>query len=430
LDPSSVIQIIIIIILLMLSAFFSSAETAFTTINRIHIRSLVEDGNKRAKKVAELLENSGKLLSAVLIGNTIVNISASAIVTTFVINTFGSTATGTATGIATGILTILVLIFGEIAPKTAATIHAEKIALSYATSISFVMFILTPVIIIINKLSKYALKLFRIDSSRKKKLMTEDELRTIVKVGHEDGIIESEERRIINNLFDFGDSQAKDIMIPRIDMTLASVDSTYDEILEIFRSEKYTRIPIYEDTVDNVIGIINVKDLLLFDSRDAFNIRGILREPYFTYEYKNTSELLAELRKTSNNITIVIDEYGSTVGMITLEDLLEEIVGEIRDEYDDDEHDSIQKINDNEYRLDGYTKLDDLNDILGLAIESEDYDSIGGFIIEKLDRLPFVNDYIELPGIKLVVEAASNNRIETVHLYLGPTYLNDTPETM
>jgi len=415
LDPSSVIQIIIIIVLLMLSAFFSSAETAFTTINKIHIRSLVEDGNKRAKKVADLLEHSGKLLSAVLIGNTIVNISASAIVTTFVINSFGSAATG----IATGILTLLVLIFGEIAPKTAATIHAEKIALSYAKSISFVMFVLTPIIFIINKLSKYALKFFRIDSAKKKKLMTEDELRTIVTVGHEDGIIESEERRIINNLFDFGDSQAKDIMIPRIDMTLASVDSTYDEILEIFRSEKYTRIPIYEETVDNVIGIINVKDLLLFDSRDAFHIRGILREPYFTYEYKNTSELLAELRKTSNNITIVIDEYGSTVGMITLEDLLEEIVGEIRDEYDDDEHDSIQKINDNEYRLDGYTKLDDLNDFLALDIESEDYDSIGGFIIEKLDRLPVVNDYIELPGIKLVVEAASNNRIETVHLYLS-----------
>ncbi|SEW24578.1 HlyC/CorC family transporter [[Clostridium] fimetarium] len=429
-DPSSVIQIIIIIILLMLSAFFSSAETAFTTINRIHIRSLAEDGNKRAKKVAELLENSGKLLSAVLIGNTIVNISASAIVTAFVINSFGSEATGIVTGIATGILTILVLIFGEIAPKTAATIHAEKLALSYAKPISFVMFVLTPVIIIINKLSKYALKFFGIDSSKKKKLMTEDELRTIVTVGHEDGIIESEERRIINNLFDFGDSQAKDIMIPRIDMTLASVDSTYDEILEIFRSEKYTRIPIYEDTVDNVIGIINVKDLLLFDTRDAFNIRGILREPYFTYEYKNTAELLAELRKTSNNITIVIDEYGSTVGMITLEDLLEEIVGEIRDEYDDDEHDSIQKINDNEYRLDGYTKLDDLNDFLALDIESEDYDSIGGFIIEKLDRLPIVNDYIELPGIRLVVESASNNRIETVHLYLGPTSLGATPETL
>ena len=425
-DPSSVIQLIIIIILILLSAFFSSAETAFTTVNKIRIRSLTEEGNKRAEKVSKLLDNSSKMLSAILIGNNIVNISASAIATTFAIDVFGNAATG----IATGILTLLVLIFGEITPKTAATIHAEKIAFAYAGIISFVIFVLTPLIMIINKLSLFSLRVFGINPNNKKALMTETELRTIVSVGHEEGVIESEEKRIINNLFDFGYAQAKDIMIPRIDMTLASVDSTYAMILDIFRNEKYTRIPIYEETIDNVIGIINVKDLLLFDSHDEFNIRNILREPYFTYEFKNTSELLAELRKTSNNITIVIDEYGSTVGMITLEDLLEEIVGEIRDEYDEDEHDSIQKINDYEYILDGSAKLDDLNELLELDIESEDYDSIGGFIIEKLDRLPQENDFIELPGIRLVVTDTSNNRIETVHLYLESEYLNDAPDTM
>lgn len=425
-DPSSVIQIIAILMLLAISAFFSSAETAFTTVNKIRIRSLVEDGNKKAEKVSKLLDNSGKLLSAILIGNNIVNIYASALTTTFVIHTFGNAATG----IATGILTLLVLIFGEITPKTAATIHAEKIVLAYATVISMIMTLLTPLIIIINRLSLLALKALKINSINKKALMTEIELRTIVNVGHEEGVIESEEKRIINNLFDFGYAQAKDIMIPRIDMTLASVDSTYDEILDIFRNEKYTRIPIYEKSIDNVIGIINVKDLLLFNSRDEFNIRDILREPYFTYEFKNTSELLAELRKTSNNITIVLDEYGSTVGMITLEDLLEEIVGEIRDEYDEDEHDSIQKISDTEYRLDGSTKLDDLNELLELNIESEDYDSIGGFIIEKLDRLPLENDYIELNGFKLIVTAASNNRIETVHLYLDSAFSNEAPDTI
>lgn len=425
-DPSSVIQLIIIIILILLSAFFSSAETAFTTVNKIRIRSLTEEGNKRAEKVSKLLDNSSKMLSAILIGNNIVNISASAIATTFAIDVFGNAATG----ISAGILTLLVLIFGEITPKTAATIHAEKIAFAYAGIISFVIFVLTPLIMIINKLSLFSLRVFGINPNNKKALMTETELRTIVSVGHEEGVIESEEKRIINNLFDFGYAQAKDIMIPRIDMTLASVDSTYAMILDIFRNEKYTRIPIYEETIDNVIGIINVKDLLLFDSHDEFNIRNILREPYFTYEFKNTSELLAELRKTSNNITIVIDEYGSTVGMITLEDLLEEIVGEIRDEYDEDEHDSIQKINDYEYILDGSAKLDDLNELLELDIESEDYDSIGGFIIEKLDRLPLENDFIELPGIRLVVTDTSNNRIETVHLYLESEYLNDAPDTM
>lgn len=415
-DPSSAVQLIVILILLILSAFFSSAETAFTTVNHIHIRSLVEAGNKRAKIVSDILAQSSKMLSAILIGNNIVNITASSLATTFVISIWGNAATG----FATGILTILVLIFGEITPKTAATMHADKIALSYARIISFIMIIFTPLIFIIDKLSLVSMKIFHIDPNKKKNVITEKELRTIVEVSHEDGVIESEEKRIINNLFDFGDSQAKDIMIPRIDMTLADVNSSYNEILEIFRDEKYTRIPIYENSVDNVIGIINVKDLLLFDSHDDFNIRDILRKPYFTYEYKNTSELMQELRKTSTNVTIVMDEYGSTVGMITLEDLLEEIVGEIRDEYDEDERDLIQKISDTEYLLDGSTKLDDINELLDLKINSEDYDSIGGYIIERLDRLPAVNEFIEEHGYRLTVISTVNKRIKSVRLCLLP----------
>lgn len=415
-DPSSAVQLIVILILLILSAFFSSAETAFTTVNHIHIRSLVEAGNKRAKIVSDILAQSSKMLSAILIGNNIVNITASSLATTFVISIWGNAATG----FATGILTILVLIFGEITPKTAATMHADKIALSYARIISFIMIIFTPLIFIIDKLSLVSMKIFHIDPNKKKNVITEKELRTIVEVSHEDGVIESEEKRIINNLFDFGDSQAKDIMIPRIDMTLADVNSSYNEILEIFRDEKYTRIPIYENSVDNVIGIINVKDLLLFDSHDDFNIRDILRKPYFTYEYKNTSELMQELRKTSTNVTIVMDEYGSTVGMITLEDLLEEIVGEIRDEYDEDERDLIQKISDTEYLLDGSTKLDDINELLDLKINSEDYDSIGGYIIERLDRLPAVNEFIEEPRYRLTVISTVNKRIKSVRLCLLP----------
>lgn len=415
-DPSSAAQLIVIFILLILSAFFSSAETAFMTVNHIHIRSLADAGNKRAKIVSDILNHSSKMLSAVLIGNNIVNITASSLATTFVINVWGNAVTG----VATGILTILVLIFGEITPKTAATIYADKIALSYARIISFIMIVFTPFIIIINKLSMIAMRILHIDPNKKKNAITEEELRTIMEVSHENGVIESEEKRIINNLFDFGDSQAKDIMIPRIDMTLADVNSSYDEILELFKYEKYTRIPIYENSVDNVIGIINVKDLLLFDSHEDFNVRDILRKPYFTYEYKNTSELMQELRKTSTNVTIVMDEYGSTVGMITLEDLLEEIVGEIRDEYDEDERDLIQEINDNEYILDGSTKLDDINELLNLNITSEDYDSIGGFIIEKLDRLPATNEFIEEPGYRLTVISTINKRIKSVRLCLIP----------
>ncbi|MDD6572879.1 MAG: hemolysin family protein [Thermoflexaceae bacterium] len=412
-DPS-VLQLIFLIILVFLSAFFSSAETALVTVNKIRIRSMVEGGNKRAVIVSKITDDSGKMLSAILIGNNIVNLTASSLATTLTADVFGSKYIA----YATGLLTLLILIFGEVTPKTMATVNAEKIALNYAPFISFLMWILTPVIWIINNLSMIVLKLLRVDPNSKGQSITENELRTIVEVSHEEGVIETEEKQMINNVFDFGDSQARDVMIPRIDMTFADINSTYQEIIDIFRSEKYTRLPVYEGTTDNVVGIINVKDLLLYDSHEDFNVRDILREPYYAYEFKKTSELMEELKKTSNNITIVLDEYGSTVGMITLEDLLEEIVGEIRDEYDEDEKDLIEKISDTEYVIAGMTKLDDFNELVGTHLESEEYDSVGGLVIELLDRLPEEGDRITLPGIELDVDKVDKNRIELIHVYL------------
>lgn len=412
-DPS-VLQLIFLIILVFLSAFFSSAETALVTVNKIRIRSMVEEGNKRAVIVSKITDDSGKMLSAILIGNNIVNLTASSLATTLTADVFGSKYIA----YATGLLTLLILIFGEVTPKTMATVNAEKIALNYAPFISFLMWILTPVIWIINNLSMIVLKLLRVDPNSKGQSITENELRTIVEVSHEEGVIETEEKQMINNVFDFGDSQARDVMIPRIDMTFADINSTYQEIIDIFRSEKYTRLPVYEGTTDNVVGIINVKDLLLYDSHEDFNVRDILREPYYAYEFKKTSELMEELKKTSNNITIVLDEYGSTVGMITLEDLLEEIVGEIRDEYDEDEKDLIEKVSDTEYVIAGMTKLDDFNELVGTHLESEEYDSVGGLVIELLDRLPEEGDRITLPGIELDVDKVDKNRIELIHVYL------------
>lgn len=344
-DPSVAIQFIVLIVLLLLSAFFSSAETSLVTVNQIRMRSLADEGNKKAARVLKITSNSSKMLSAILIGNNIVNIFASSLATTITLQLWGNRFVS----LTTGILTLLVLIFGEITPKTIATSHAEKIAMTYSGVISLLIKVLTPVIFIINKLSNGFLFILGLDPGKKAASITEDELRTIVDVSHEEGVIEKEERQMIKNVFDFGDSQAKDVMIPRIDMTCVSIDSRYDEIISVFRTDKYTRLPVYEDSVDNVIGIINVKDLLLCEDKASFNVRDILRKPYYTYEFKKTSELMEELKKTSNNFTIVIDEYGSTVGMITLEDLLEEIVGEIRDEYDGDEVDDIIKVNDTEY---------------------------------------------------------------------------------
>ena len=421
-DSSDVTQLIILLSLLGLSAFFSSAETALTTVNKIRIRSLAEDGNKRAKTVLKITDDSGKMLSAILIGNNIVNLSAASL-TTSLAYSFG----GSMVAIASGILTVLILLFGEITPKTMATIHAEKMALIYAPIISIFMKVMTPVIFIINGLSIGVLFLLRVDPNAKNDLMTETELRTIVDVSHEDGVIESDEREMIYNVFDLGDAKAKDVMVPRVHVTFADVNSTYEELLDIFREDKFTRLPIFEDTTDNVVGTINMKDLLLYDNTKEFHIRDILREAYFTYEYKSISELLVEMRQASFNIAIVLDEYGETAGLITLEDILEEIVGEIHDEYDENEEDFVQEVSEREYIIEGSMNLDDLNDRLDLDLNSEEYDSLGGFIIERLDRLPEAGDSIVTEeGIRMVVEKLDKNRIEKVHVYLPESVMEET----
>lgn len=421
-DSSDAIQLVILIVLLFLSAFFSSSETALTTVNKIRMRSLAEDGNKKAQLVLDVTENhSSKMLSAILIGNNIVNISASSLSATLAYS-FG----GYMVSIATAVLTVAILVFGEITPKNMATLHAEKLALSNIRFIRTFMTLMTPVIFIINLFCRGILRLLRVDPNAKNSAMTEDELRTIVNVGHEDGIIESEEKEMIYNVFDLGDARAKDVMVPRVHVTFADVNSTYKELIEIFKEDKFTRLPVYEDTTDNVIGTINMKDLLLFESRDTFSVRDILREAYFTYEYKSISELLVEMRDASFNIAVVLDEYGETAGLITLEDILEEIVGEIHDEYDAEEEDFFRQISENEYIVEGSMSLDDVNDRLGLELESDDYDSLGGFIIENLDRLPELGDEVQTGnGMKLVVESLDKNRVESVHLYLPET---DVPE--
>lgn len=414
LDSSDVIQLIILLVLLFLSAFFSSAETAMTTVNRIRIRSLADDGNARAKTLLKITDDPAKFLSAILIGNNIVNLSAASLTTSLAYGLGGSMV-----AIASGILTLLILLFGEITPKTMATIHSEKISLLYAPVISIFIRLMTPVIFIVNGLANIILRIIHVDPNANTNVMTENDLRTIVDVSHEDGVIESEEKEMINNVFDLGDAKAKDVMVPRVHVTFADVNSTYDELIDIFREDKFTRLPIFEDTTDNVIGTINMKDLLLYDNKKDFHLRDILREAYFTYEYKNISELLLEMRESSFNIAIVLDEYGETAGLITLEDLLEEIVGEIRDEYDDNEEDFIQEIGPHEYLVEGSTNLEEINDRLDLDLSSDDYDSVGGLIIEHLDRLPEAGDEITTEdGIRMIVEKLDKNRIEQVHMHL------------
>ena len=415
LGPGHIVQLVTIVVLVFLSAFFSSSETALVTANRIRMKNLAENGDKRAARVLKVTSDSGKMLSAILIGNNIVNLSASSIATVLAIDLLGDIGSG----VATGVLTLTILIFGEISPKTMATIKADSFALLIAGPIDFVMFILTPVIFVINKLTRLVLWIIRVDPSDTDKSMTEEEIRTIVDESQESGEIEDEEREMIHNVFDFGDSLAKEVMVPRIDMTFVQVDATYEELIELFREDKFTRLPVYDDSIDHVIGIINMKDLLLIDNFENFSVRDIIREPYFTYEHKNTSDLFIEMRKNSISLAIVLDEYGVTAGLVTLEDLLEEIVGEIRDEYDTDEVDAIVKINDREFMVQGATNLDDVSDELGVEFKSDDYDTIGGYCLELLDHLPEKNEIVFTEdGILLKIEEVDKNRIERIYIKL------------
>lgn len=412
-DTSGVIQLIVLIILIFLSGFFSSAETALSTVNRVRIRALEEEGNKRAAKVNKILDNYSKMISTILIGNNIVNLTASSLATTLAMRI------NLSVGIATGILTVIVLISGEIVPKTWAKISAEKLALLYSSIIYILMQVLTPVIFIVDHIAKFCLRLLHVDPNKKASPMTETELKTYVDVSHEDGVIESEEREMIYNMFDFSDALAKDIMIPRINMVTVDVNDSYHEILNVFRESMYTRLPVYQDDKDNIIGLINIKDFILTVDPSHFHVKDILREAHYTYEFKKIADLMYELREKTMNVAFVLNEYGATVGMITLEDLLEEIVGEIRDEYDEDEEELIQEVDDHSYLVEGSMKLDDINDALGTDLDSEDYDSIGGIIIEKLDRLPEDGEEVTLEnGIRLKVQGIDQNRISKVLMTL------------
>lgn len=419
-DPDAyILETVTLVFLIFLSAFFSSAETALTTVNKHRLRALSEEGNKTADKVLRLVENPSKMLSAILIGNNIVNISSSALATALTTKIFGSAFIG----VSTGILTLVVLLFGEITPKTLATIYSEKISMIYIYVIAPLTTILTPVIWVVDRLSGVIFFVLRIDRDKAQDTMTEGELRTIVDVSVEDGVIEKEEKSMINNVVDFGDSKAKDVMIPRADMSLISVDADYDEVFEAFKEDHYSRLPVYDDNKDTVIGILYLKDLFFYQDnkkKEGFTVRSVMREPFFVYEYQKTSSIMAEMRNRFVSLAIVLDEYATAVGLITLEDLLEEIVGEIRDEFDMDELENVTKVDENQFEVDASMKLSDIEDQIGISLESEDYDSLGGYVIELLDHLPSEGETVMKDGITLKVISMEKNRIDRVAIVIDP----------
>jgi len=411
---NTIIQIVMLVILLIGSGFFSASETALMSLSRIRVRHMQEEGVKGAKLVGKLTEDSGKLLSSILVGNNVVNIAATSISTSLFISILGTQGVA----VATALMTILVLIFGEITPKTIAANNSEKIAILVSKPIKVIILILTPVVWIFNIITNIIFKIFGIKSKSGQPYITEEELRTMVNVSQEEGVLEIEERQIINNVFQFGDMQAKEAMVQRLDMVCIDADDGYKEIISLFKEEQFSRMPVYEESADDIIGIVNIKDIIFLEEDEIanFDIRNYVREAFFTYEFKKITELLEEMKKDKSQMAIVVDEYGGTAGLITIEDLVEEIVGEIEDEYDEDESD-IEVIKEDEYIIDGSKKISEVNELIGTNLESEEFDSIGGFIIGHLKRLPEEHEVIEVDGVKLCIESLDKNRIKKIRVF-------------
>lgn len=406
-DPEGTWQIISLAILLMFSAFFSASETALMSLSKIRLRHMVESEIKGADGIDKLLKNPTKLLGGILVGNNIANIGASALATSIAMHYWQ--ASGVI--IATVVMTILVLIFGEITPKSLAAQNSEKISLKVAGPIRLITFILNPIIVVLIFITNSFIKILGGDPDKQRPFITEEELKTMVSVSHEEGVLEGEEKQMIYNVFEFGDSQAKDVMTPRTDMIVANINSTYSELITIFKEEQFSRMPIFEDTVDNIVGILYIKDLIFFeDEKEEFSIEKHMRAPYFTYEFKSTVDLFADMRAKRAPIAILLDEYGGTAGLVTIEDLVEEIVGDIEDEYDDDD-DKIEVIKEDEFIVDGDTKISMVNEMIGLNIESEDFDSIGGFVTGILGRLPKTGETIHYNDTKFIIQSTNKNRI-------------------
>lgn len=419
-ESSVIIQIVILVILIALSGFFSSSETAFTSLNKIKIRHMVEENVKGAKLVEKLIESPKELLGAILIGNNIVNIGASSLATVVATSIFqGTKFQNKGVAVAVGVMTILILIFGEITPKSLAQQSPEDISIKAAKPIAVIVFVSKPFVWLFTKISFVFIKLFGGDPNSVQPFITEEELKTLVDVGNEEGVLEEEEKEMIFNIFEFGDSYVKDIMVQRVDIIAESTEVTYDELLKGIKEYKFSRIPIYEENIDNIIGIFNTKDLILLsdEERANFNIKDHMRKPHYTFEFKKITDLFNEMKKTRNHISIVLDEYGGTVGIVTIEDLIEEIVGEIEDEYDKHEEVIVQ-ITEAEYEVDASARLECLSEVVGVNIESEEFESVGGFVIGIFNRLPEVREEIQFKNIKFVVEEIDKKRIKKVRVFV------------
>lgn len=413
-DPDSTTQLITLVLLLLGSAFFSASETAFSSLSNISVRNMVDEKVRGATLVARLREKPNKLLSTILVGNNMVNITASSITTALAISYFG------AAGVvyATGIMTVLIVIFAEVLPKSIAGSNSKTLSITFAKPLALIIHILTPLTFLLTGLSEMMVGFLSGKDKTRKPQITENEMRTVVQIGHEEGIIQREERNLINNVFGFGDRPAGDIMTPRPDVAAIDSSWTKQQILDFFADENYSRAPVYEDSLDNIVGIVHIKDIIIADNgENNFNIYNHMKPPLVAFEFTDAGQLMQQMRQQKVTMAVILDEFGGTAGIMTMEDLIEEIVGEILDEHDDLEQTSIQEVTDNEFLVSGSARINEVNELIGTRFQSEEYSTIAGYLLEMIDKLPEAGNRIEVDGTIIVVEGINKNRIDSLRIY-------------
>ena len=388
-----------LLVLFFLSGFFSGSETAFMSVNRVKVREQANEGDVKAMRVDRLLQDETRLLTTILIGNNLVNIAASSIATKVAIDLFGNKGVG----IATGVVTFLILIFGEITPKSLGNNKSLKFSKVVSTYLLWLEKLIAPII-----------KLFTVLI----KVMIGEENRRFVNVSEEEGVIKETESEMIQSIFDFDDTLVREIMVPRIDMVCIEKNSSINELVQLAVENGHSRIPVYEDSIDDIVGLIYVKDLLslILKSHEDLTLDDLIKPIYFIPETKPINQLLAEMKRRKEHMAIVLDEYGGTAGLITIEDLLEEIVGDIQDEYDL-EPNQVEIIGENKIMVDGKIDIDEINEILPeLILDREEYETISGFVLHHLGYFPDEEEKIEIEGLIIKIKQTIEHRIEKVEI--------------
>lgn len=440
-DSDILPQVLLILFLILLNAFFAAAEIALVSVRRSRIRQLIEEGNPAAVRVQRLLADPTHFLSTLQIGVTFVGFLASAVGAVSLATPLAqllakinlSLIADNALGIAVFLVTVAVgfvtLAAGEIGPKSIALQHAERIALAAAPLIQFLAFVMHPVVIVVSIATNLIVRPFGGHVKYSVPVVTEEELKILVEAGEEEGVLEQDEKEMIHSIFEFTETVVRQIMVPRIDMRCVDISATFNDLLEVVTRYGHSRIPVYQDTVDHIIGIVHAKDLLpALGHIERFELRKVMREPYFIPETKKIDELLAEFKRSKNQMAIVRDEYGGTAGVVTIEDLLEEIVGDIMDEYDIEES-MIEIVSPDFAIINARMDIEELNERMDMELaESDDYETLGGFVFSLFGRQPNEGESIDSDGYTFTVESMENGRLNRISVRPKPRAETDNGE--